>query len=217
MSNNINQKILNAYIDFKSPYAYLSIEPTRAFAKDLKLTINWIPYVLEIPDFLGSAKVDDTKKVIESERNEHQWRRVKYSYMDCRRYANLRNITVLGPKKIWNTKLISIACLWVKNKHTNLLNNFIDHVYYKFWKRELDLENITEIKSIFDKNNISTMNFENWSKNEGKKELEVVMIDANNKGVFGVPSYFIDNELFWGREHLPYIKANLTNNYKDIY
>ena len=78
--------------------------------------------------------------VIESERNEHQWRRVKYSYMDCRRYANLRNITVLGPKKIWNTKLISIACLWVKNKHTNLLNNFIDHVYYKFWKRELDLE-----------------------------------------------------------------------------
>ena len=75
--------------------------------KNNKLKINWLPYVLEIPDFLGSAKVDDQGNVIESNRNDHQWRRVKYSYMDCRRHANMRNIIVRGPQKIWNTQLIS--------------------------------------------------------------------------------------------------------------
>ena len=110
MKNNT----IDVYVDFKSPYAFLAIEPSINFAKENKLNINWLPYVLEIPDFLGSAKVDMNGKVLESNRNDHQWRRVKYSYMDCRRYANTRNITVRGPQKIWNTKLISIALLWTK-------------------------------------------------------------------------------------------------------
>ena len=217
MNIHLSQKVLNTYIDFKSPYAYLSVEPTRIFAKDLNLEINWIPYVLEIPDYLGSAKVDDKNNIIESNRNEHQWRRVRYSYMDCRRYANLRNITVLGPKKIWNSKLTAIALLWVKNEAPDLISNFIDHVFYKFWKRELDIESLNEIKNIFDKYKISTSNFEKWSKNEGDKELKLIRTEAHKNGVFGVPSYYINKDLFWGREQLTYIKAKLTNDYSNIY
>ena len=113
---NITENTIDIYIDFKSPYAYLAVEPSIIFSKENQLNINWLPYVLEIPDFLGSAKVDDNGSILESNRNDHQWRRVKYSYMDCRRYANTRNITVRGPQKIWNTELISIALLWTKKK-----------------------------------------------------------------------------------------------------
>ena len=125
MKNNT----IDVYIDFKSPYAYLAIEPSINFAKENKLNINWLPYVLEIPDYLGSAKVDANGKVIESNRNDHQWRRVKYSYMDCRRYANTRNITVRGPQKIWNTKLISIALLWTKINNYEHTESFINYVF----------------------------------------------------------------------------------------
>ena len=68
----MKKKLINIYIDFKSPYAYLAIEPSIKFANNNKLKINWLPYVLEIPDFLGSAKVDDQGNVIESNRNNHQ-------------------------------------------------------------------------------------------------------------------------------------------------
>ena len=213
MKNNI----IDIYIDFKSPYAYLAINPSIKFAKRNELKINWLPCVLEIPDFLGSAKVDDQRNIIESDRNPHQWRRVKYSYMDCRRYANIRDITIRGPQKIWNTQLISIALLWTKNNNYELTELFIEYVFEKFWKRELDIEDYSVITNILKHIGINSNFFKEWSINDGKKELEVITEKGQEKGVFGVPSYYFDNELFWGREHLPMIEAKITNDYSKIY
>ncbi len=78
-------RTLTAYIDLKSPYAYLAIEPTRRLARRCGVALDWLPYTLDIPSYLGSAKVDETGQVIEQDRSPHQWRRVKYSYMDVRR------------------------------------------------------------------------------------------------------------------------------------
>ena len=39
---------------------------------------------------------------------------------------------------------------------------------------------------------------------------------SDERGVFGVPSYYFDNELYWGREHLPMIEAKITNDYSKI-
>ena len=93
---------LTVYIDYKSPYAYLAVEPTWAIARDYKVALEWLPYTLDIPDFLGSAKVNNQGEVLEEDRSSHQWRKVRYSYMDVRRYANLRGLTIRGPQKIWN-------------------------------------------------------------------------------------------------------------------
>ena len=167
MKNNI----IDIYIDFKSPYAYLAINPSIKFAKRNELKINWLPCVLEIPDFLGSAKVDDQRNIIENNRNPHQWRRVKYSYMDCRRYANIRDITIRGPQKIWDTQLISIALLWTKNNHYELTELFIKYVFEKFWKRELDIEDNNVITNVLKHIGISTNGFKEWSINGGKKRI----------------------------------------------
>lgn len=212
MKNNT----IDVYLDFKSPYAYLAIEPSINFAKENKLNINWLPYVLEIPDYLGSAKVDIKGKVLESNRNDHQWRRVKYSYMDCRRYANTRNITVRGPQKIWNTKLISIALLWTKINNYEHTESFINYVFINFWKRELDIENIDIIIEVLKKIDINYNGFKDWAYDDGEKELNLIINEAHKEGVFGVPSYVIKDELFWGREQLPMIKARLTGDYSTL-
>ena len=212
----MQENSIDIFIDFKSPYAYLSIEPSVIFSKKNKLNIEWLPYVLEIPDYLGSAKVDNQGNVLENNRNDHQWRRVKYSYMDCRRYANTRNITVRGPKKIWNTNLISIALLWTKVNNPKLTEIFINYVFKNFWKRELDIENITVVIDVFKEIGIFYNGFKEWSINDGKKELDLITNKAHQIGVFGVPSYFIKNELFWGREQLPMIKARLTGDYSNL-
>lgn len=213
MDHKMTKNNIDVYIDFKSPYAYIAIDPTRKFAKNLNLTINWVPYVLEIPDFLGSAQVDNTGKIIESKRNDHQWRRVKYSYMDCRRYANLRNITVLGPQKIWNTNLVSISLLWIKEMEPELGDSFIDFIYLNFWKRNLDIEKIEVIENVFKKIGAKSSGFKDWKEKEGKIRLQNTMNYAHKNGVFGVPSYFILDELYWGREQLPLIQARITGNY----
>ena len=48
---------LIVYLDFKSPYAFLSVEPTRDIAKDLGIAVDWRPLTLDIPSYLGSAKL----------------------------------------------------------------------------------------------------------------------------------------------------------------
>ena len=48
---------LAVYIDLKSPYAYLAIEPTRQMAAGLGVAIDWRPFTLDIPSYLGSAKL----------------------------------------------------------------------------------------------------------------------------------------------------------------
>ena len=79
--------IVVVYINYKSPYAYLAKDLAYELERDFPVRVDWLPYVLDIPSFLGSARVDDTGQVLEEERNAHQWRRVRYSYMDCRRQA----------------------------------------------------------------------------------------------------------------------------------
>jgi 2-hydroxychromene-2-carboxylate isomerase len=41
-------------------------------------------------------------------------------------------------------------------------------------------------------------------------ELERICRAAEAIGVFGVPTFVVDGELFWGREHLPDIRAMLA-------
>jgi 2-hydroxychromene-2-carboxylate isomerase len=45
---------------------------------------------------------------------------------------------------------------------------------------------------------------------EGRADLERICREAEEKGVFGVPSFIVDGELFWGREHLPDIRERLA-------
>ena len=148
---------LIVYIDFKSPYAYLSVVPTREMLSRLDLIADWRPFVLDIPSCLGSAKLDKGgKKVAKQDRTEEQWSGVKYAYFDCRRYANLSGMTIRGTIKIWNTNLPAIGMLWIKQfsdlteqcSKGSLLEKYIDAIYDPFWKRELDVEDLSEVLKV---------------------------------------------------------------------
>ena len=132
---------IDLYTDVKSPYAYLAVAPARTLARDYRVVLNWRPYTLRIPDFLGSAKVNADGSVVEEARTPHQWRRVRYSYMDVRRYANLRGLTVRGPRKIWDFLACPTSdCCTPGDAGADVLDAYLDAVYERFWKRELDIE-----------------------------------------------------------------------------
>jgi 2-hydroxychromene-2-carboxylate isomerase len=102
------------YIDFKSPYAYLAKDPSWALGDKLGIEIDWRPFTLGIPSYLGSAKLDSEGRVVESQRSETQWKAVKAAYADVRRYGSLRKVVVRGTTKIWDSSLAGIGLLWAK-------------------------------------------------------------------------------------------------------
>ena len=122
-------RTVTAYIDYKSPYAYLAKDLAYELERDFPVRVDWLPYVLDIPSFLGSARVDDSGRVIEEERNAHQWRRVRYSYMDCRRQARKRGLVIRGPQKIWDSTLAACGMLYAKRQGDAVLRRYHDMTF----------------------------------------------------------------------------------------
>ena len=211
MSNNS----IDFYIDIKSPYAYLALDPAIEMFDQLGLHYNLLPYTLNIADYLGSATVNNEGKIISSNRTAHQWRRVKYSYMDCRRMANLQGKTILGTQKIWDSSLFSMAHLWVREKSKQTLLPFLRESFQLFWKRELDIENEQVILNLIDKFQLDSADFISW-KSDNQNCVNSLMDTALSRGIFGVPTFVFEEEIFWGSEKLTLIRAKVTGDYSAL-
>jgi|SRR5215469_7255355 len=201
---------LTVYIDYKSPYAYLAKDAVYDLERDFPVRVDWLPYRLDIPSFLGSARVDDSGRVLEEQRNAHQWRRVRYSYMDCRRQARKRGLVIRGTQKIWDTTLALCGLLYAKRLGDSVVRRYQDIIFERFWKRELDIEDVGVISGVLAEAGGDPVGFVDYAAGPGPAELETICRDAETAGVFGVPSFIVDGELFWGREHLPDIRETLA-------
>jgi 2-hydroxychromene-2-carboxylate isomerase len=204
------KRVVTVYIDFKSPYAYLAKDPARDLERRFDISLDWLPYILDIPSYLGSARLDAEGRVIEENRNAHQWRRVRYSYMDCRRQARKRGLVIRGTQKIWDSTLAAAGMLHAKSQGPDALRRYIDIIFERFWKRELDIEDPAVIESVLAESGADTEDAAFWVAGDGLREVARISREAEEKGVFGVPSFMIDGELFWGSEHLPDISKMLA-------
>jgi len=201
-----SDKPLILYIDFKSPYAYIAKDPAYAIEDQFGIEIDWRPLTLDIPSYLGSARLDAQGKVAESNRTPQQWSGVKYAYRDARRYASLHNLTLRGTTKIWDSSLAGIGMEWAKSQGRAILRSYIDRVYEPFWKRELDIEDPLVIESVLATSGADLSGFADYRNGDGRARHEARQRKIFDAGIFGVPSFIIDGELFFGREHLPRVR-----------
>jgi len=171
--------------------------------------VDWLPYDLDLAGFMGSARVDDSGRVLEEQRTAHQWRRVRYSYMDCRRQARKRGLVIRGTQKIWDSTIALCGMLYAKRQGEGVFRRYHDAVFERFWRRELDIEDPDVIAAVLTEAGGDAAGFTAYLAEEGRGELERICRDAEALGVFGVPTFVLDGELFWGREHLPDIREIL--------
>ncbi len=200
---------ITVYSDYKSPYAFLAKDLVYALARETGVVVAWRPYVLNIPAYLGSAVVDADGTVLEANRNAHQWRRVRYSYMDCRRQARKRGLVIRGPRKIYDSAPAAAGMLYAQRAGDAVFHHYHDTVFTRFWTRELDIEDATALANVLTEAGTDGAEFMKFLP-QGLEQVAAISTAAEAEGVFGVPSFMLDGELFWGSEHLPDIRARLT-------
>jgi 2-hydroxychromene-2-carboxylate isomerase len=200
---------ITVYTDYKSPYAYLAKDLTYGLERDLAVRIEWLPYVLDLPSFLGSARVDTEGRVLEENRTPHQWRRVRYSYMDCRRQARKRGLVIRGTQKIWDSTLAAAGMLFAQQAGDAMFRRYHNAVFERFWRRELDIEDISVITAVLTEAGAEGTAFAAQAA-ALCNQVAAISRAGEERGVFGVPSFIVDGELFWGSEHLPDIRAMLA-------
>jgi len=186
------------YSDYKSPYVYVALADTYALEHDFDVTLDWLPYTLDIPSYLGS--VDG--------RDPHQWRRVRYAYNDARRYANKQGLTLKGPRKIYDTRTAQTAILFAK-KH-GVFRTFNDNVFERFWNHTIEIEDIAEIVAALDTAGAPAADFPAFLHGEGGAEHDRIRTEAEEAGVFGVPMFVFEDELFWGGDRIDLLRERLT-------
>ncbi|MGE0336015.1 MAG: 2-hydroxychromene-2-carboxylate isomerase [Gammaproteobacteria bacterium] len=196
------------YFDYKSPYAYLAQAANDALEARYAINLVRVPYTLHIPSYLGAAELDETGRDRLGTRNAHQWRRVRYSYMDCRREANRRGLVIRGPRKIFDSTLAHIGFLYAAARQQ--FRDYHARVFERFWRRELDLEDPAAIAAVLVESGVDLDAFADFARGEGRAMLTQLQQDAEEAGVFGVPSWILGGELFWGAERLPYVEEMLA-------
>lgn len=203
------RKHIAIYSDYKSPYAYLAVKLADELARKFDAEITWRPYILDIPSYLGAARIEDDGTVVTEARNEHQWRRVRYSYMDVRRHARREGLTIRGPRKIFDSSIAGAGMLYAQAQ--GVFRPYHDMVFERFFKRELDIGVPSEIAAVLAEAGADVTGFDEYRIGEGRQEIGRIQAEAEEIGVFGVPTFVLDGEIFWGREHLPMIEEILAD------
>ncbi|MCR9080019.1 MAG: DsbA family protein [Hyphomonadaceae bacterium] len=198
------------YIDIKSPYAFVAVRPTLALEAELGLQFDWRPLTLDIPSYLGSAEKKKGKVVASKGRSQRTWNAIRYSYRDARRYAERQGLILKGTEKIWDSRLPNIGILWVMQTARDRLGAYLEAVYPPFWRRELDIEDISVVEGCLNAAGVSAVGFADFVSGTGGAQHDQLQPQFHPAGIYGVPTYILGDDILFGREHIPYIRWALT-------
>jgi 2-hydroxychromene-2-carboxylate isomerase len=135
------------------------------------------------------------------ERTPHFWRKVRYLYMDARRYANAQGLTIKGPRRIYDAFYASAGMLFAQ-RH-GIFRRYHDTVFERFWNHDLELDELSEISGVIASLGGSARDFEAYVNGPARAEHDRIIDEAESIGVFGVPTMVFNGELFWGGDRIP--------------
>jgi 2-hydroxychromene-2-carboxylate isomerase len=190
---------VDLFIDLRSPYSYLAMDPAYALETELGVKLRLRPFTLDIA---GAYNVNDPKTV------ERGMRRIKYLYADVRRFANQRGMIIYGPKKIFDPMLVHLAWLFAESNGRG--RAFVDAAYPRFFQRQLDYEDRGAVVSLLQEVGVPQAGFDDFSATEGPAALAAHQAEGEKQGVFAIPTFVVDGELFWGQDRIDFVRAKLA-------
>jgi 2-hydroxychromene-2-carboxylate isomerase len=190
-----DHKQVKMYSDFKSPYAFLAFDPAFALEDKYRIQLKWKPFQLRLKG--------------KGERSQYSEYKVKYSYMDARRWANMRGGLMLrGPLKIFDTTPALIGGLYAEAH--GKLRQYGNKVFELFFKRELAADEADAVAAVIASVGLSEKGYRDYLAGDGAATYERAQQDAVTDQVFGVPTFFFENEPFWGYDRMGLLEQRLT-------
>ena len=182
------------YSDYKSPFAYLAFDPGMVLGERYNVRVRWIPFQLRIKG--------------KGERSVYSEYKVKYSYLDARRWAKPRGIYIKGPKKIYDTTPALIGGLFA-DRHGRLAD-YSRKAYERFFRGELEADQAEPIAQLIAELGLSANDYKVYLNGDGPRDYETAQSEAASDHVFGVPLFYFNGEPFWGYDRIPMLEERLA-------
>ncbi len=187
---------ITVFTDVRSPYAFLAKAEVYRWEDDFGAAVEWLPYEIPIREAFGAAE----------DRNARQLRKVKYLYRNARRVGAEQGLTICGTKRIFDPTPAHVGLLQARDD--GIFRVFQDRVFEGVFRRELDPDDAAQVRAVFETLRGDADAYSRRLEN-GAAELHAIGQRAEALGVFGVPSFVIDGELFWGTDTQPQIRKRL--------
>ena len=183
---------LQIYIDFRSANSYLAIGPTTEVAQSIGVEVAWLP-------FASKQKPAPVEHDNETKGERHHRIRAEYRMRIERQYARRQNLTLNNAAYempgATNLALTGLAL------HPTL--DYVNAAFDAYWVRQLDLDDVDVVNELL----VQTQAKEQLPNAPACAQLlDNVLHQASARGVIDAPTYAIDDELYLGREHLPWIR-----------
>ena len=191
-------------VDFRNPKAYLALQPTFALEDELGVAFDWLPLPVS-PMSRPSAPRSD-----EDRGTRHRRIRAEYNERDLRRYARVYGVELGDLYRNPDVSIASIGLLWTKREGPNTVRAYLRAVFERYWRARLDIEDAAAIARVLREVGVDTAGWDAYAKGSGRELFERTAAGLREAGLFDVPAYVVDGEIFFGRQHLPMVRWMLT-------
>ena len=194
MSGELHE--VKLYFAYTSPFTYLAKQPAYDLERSHRVRLRFIPYGVNIRKVYGPLDRADADR-----------RKVRYLYFDARRIAKERGLIIYPPKKIFSARLAFYGGLFAE-RHGKF-REYSDRIFERFWKQELDVESRGAISAIITEVGLDAAEFLNYADTTARADLDACFAEADGDKVFGVPTFIVDGEPFWGEDRVEWVIRKL--------
>ncbi|RON46354.1 2-hydroxychromene-2-carboxylate isomerase [Pseudomonas frederiksbergensis] len=194
-------KTVEFYFDLGSPATYL------AYTQLPKICAQTGSQLIYIPMLLGGvfkATGNASPAMIPA--------KGRYMFQDLDRYAKRYDVPLrFNPHFPINTLMLMRAVTGVQLRHPQRFQAFINCLFTALWVEGRSLDDPATVAAVlkendFDPNEVLALTADEEVKAALKDNTE----KAVQRGVFGAPSMFIDNQLFFGQDRLDFVLEALS-------
>ena len=185
-------KSIDFYFDFISPYSYLAHKKIELIKEKKNIDFNYKPVLV--------GGLHNLQGITAPAFVKHK---LKHMISDCELIAK-KNSSVFK----WNSKFplnslnIMRGYVFVNDEIKSL---YLNVMFDAYWKDNIDISNEETLIILLEKCNIEKKIFLEGIKNQKiKDKLKLFTQKAYNKEIFGVPTFLVDNKVFWGQDRLEF-------------
>ena len=193
-------KAVEFYFDVGSPAAYLAWTQLPKLAQEMHAEIEYRPFLLG-----GVFQATGNRSPMEVA--------AKGQYMqdDLARYARRYGVEFRhNPYFPINTLTLMRGALGLQMREPARMPAYVDAVYRAIWVDAKNMNDPATVAEVLQQAGFDVEKLLALAADPAvKDQLKVQTADAVSRGVFGAPTFFVNNQMFWGQDRLDFIKEAL--------
>lgn len=198
--------MIEFFFDCSSPWTYLAFHNVQPLAADLNEEVVWRPILVGgIFNSINSSVYASRDNPVPAKQN--------YLVKDIQDWARLANLKIVMPPRIFPVNSVKAmrGCLWLSTAPKML--PFARAVFEAYWDREEDIADDAVLTEICHHCGIDIDAFFLGIRQSAiKDQLKANTDELMRRGGFGSPTMFVGNDMYFGNDRLPLVRAALLRN-----